>query len=40
MIPFMALKQLGPADKAAPFRDDVYVATSDPAGTIFCTVSR
>ena len=40
MIPFMALKQLGPPDKAQPFRDDVYVATSDPAGTIFCTVSR
>jgi len=39
MIPFLPLKQLGGAT-AAPFEDDVYISTSDPAGTIFCTVSR
>jgi len=39
MIPFHPLKQLGGA-KASPFADDVYVSTSDPAGTIYCTVSR
>jgi urate oxidase len=39
MIPFLPLKQLG-GDTAAPFADDVYVSTSDPAGTIHCTVSR
>jgi len=35
MIPFHNLKSLG-----SQFDDDVYVATSDPAGTIHCTVSR
>lgn len=43
MIPFMALKQLGrthSGTEALSFEDDVYVATSDPAGTIHCTVSR
>jgi len=39
MIPFHALKQLG-GPAAQPFADDVYIATSDPAGTIHCTVSR
>ena len=39
MIPFHPLKQLG-GEKASPFADDVYVSTSDPAGTIYCTVSR
>ena len=37
MIPFHALKQLGVGDG---FQDDVYVATSEPSGTIHCTVSR
>ena len=40
MIPFIPLKDLGGPGKATPFEDDVYVATSDPAGTIHCTVSR
>ena len=44
MIPFHALKQLGRTNSGASgdlsFEDDVYVATSDPAGTIHCTVSR
>jgi hypothetical protein len=35
MIPFHALKSLG-----EEFSDDVYVATSEPCGTIFCTVAR
>jgi len=39
MIPFTPLAQLG-GQKAQPFEDDVFVATSDPAGTIHCTVSR
>ena len=39
MIPFYQLKQLG-GQTAQPFADDVFVATSDPAGTIYCTVSR
>jgi len=36
MIPFNQLKDLS----GAPFNDDVYIATSDPAGTIYCTVAR
>ena len=36
MIPFHQLKALN----SGAFEDDVYVATSDPAGTIRCTVSR
>lgn len=44
MIPFHALKSLGKTEKdqhgVGEFEDDVYVATSDPAGTIHCTVSR
>lgn len=39
MIPFLPLKQLG-GETAVPFADDVYVATSEPAGTIHCTVTR
>lgn len=39
MIPFIALKALGGA-KAQPFSDDVYIATSEPAGTIHCVVTR
>ena len=35
MIPFHSLKALGEG-----FEDDVYVATSEPSGTIHCTVSR
>ena len=35
MIPFHQLKALGDT-----FDNDVYVATSDPAGTIHCTVTR
>ena len=35
MIPFMPLEKFG-----SKFQDDVYVATSEPAGTIKCTVSR
>ncbi len=36
MIPFTQLKNL----TSESFADDVYVATSEPAGTIHCTVSR
>jgi len=39
MIPYHQLKVLG-GEKASPFKDDVYIATSEPAGTIYCTVSR
>ena len=35
MIPFHPLEKLGDG-----FKDDVYVATSEPAGTIHCMVSR
>jgi urate oxidase len=35
MIPAHSLKNFGDG-----FSDDVYVATSEPAGTIYCTVSR
>lgn len=36
MIPFHQLKDL----TGKPFSDDVYVSTSDPAGSIFCKVAR
>lgn len=37
MIPAHSLKAL---NDGVGFQDDVYVATSEPAGTIHCTVSR